>query len=366
MRTLFWLYRSKKNSRGLCPIYLRITTFCKSEMSTGFFVDPEDWSSEYQSLKPTTPKNREINRALQNLGAKAIEKHNKLGNVHPAKIILDMKPKRIMTVIDKCCAGLMRLKSIKGPESTYKNYKSSFSLLESFILKYPENKVVLNEEELSYWLFGKGYTAGYVSAVVKRISKLISGDFKPYVAVERDLKYLTPRELEIIENMPLSGSDRYYRNLFMVGCYTGLGYSELKKLCWNHIQQVNVDGELINFIVVKRQKTRRFDLVSRIPLSEKAFGFVKDLLGSGIAVPSNKTVNEKYQVFSKEVGKKITTHVARHTFATKMLLEGYTMDVVSKMMGHASISVTEGIYGDITVGRIGSEFLKVNEFLRSA
>jgi len=54
------------------------------------------------------------------------------------------------------------------------------------------------------------------------------------------------------------------------------------------------------------------------------------------------------------INKKMTSHLARHTFATLTLTKGVSIESVSKMLGHTSISTTE-IYARITDNKIGNE-----------
>ena len=42
-------------------------------------------------------------------------------------------------------------------------------------------------------------------------------------------------------------------------------------------------------------------------------------------------------------------HWYRHTYATEMLRTGVPVEVVSKLLGHASVTTTVGIYGHLTV-----------------
>ena len=64
--------------------------------------------------------------------------------------------------------------------------------------------------------------------------------------------------------------------------------------------------------------------------------------------------NQKYNANLKEVAafcgieKNLTSHLARHTFATSVLLEnGVSMESTSKMLGHSKISQTQK-YGKVT------------------
>ncbi|MBK8516613.1 MAG: tyrosine-type recombinase/integrase [Saprospiraceae bacterium] len=63
--------------------------------------------------------------------------------------------------------------------------------------------------------------------------------------------------------------------------------------------------------------------------------------------------NQKLNAYLKEladicsIGKPMTMHIARHTFATTVLLSnGVSMEATSKMLGHSSLKTTQ-IYGKI-------------------
>ena len=54
-------------------------------------------------------------------------------------------------------------------------------------------------------------------------------------------------------------------------------------------------------------------------------------------------------------------HIARHTFATTVLLaNGVSMEATSKMLGHSSIKTTQ-IYGKIVESRVASEMEMLNQ-----
>lgn len=69
------------------------------------------------------------------------------------------------------------------------------------------------------------------------------------------------------------------------------------------------------------------------------------------------------------INKKLTTHVARHSFATLMLTKGISIESVSKMLGHTEIKTTQ-IYAQILnekvdneVNQIKGELNKLNDLL---
>ena len=55
----YLLYKSKTNSKGLCPIRCRVTFMRKrKEFSTGLFINPQFWNNKQQQAEPpeTTTK----------------------------------------------------------------------------------------------------------------------------------------------------------------------------------------------------------------------------------------------------------------------------------------------------------------------
>jgi hypothetical protein len=65
---LFYLKRAKANSKGLVPIFHRVTVNGKRiEKSTGKFIDPAKWSVEGAKMKGTSEEARLINGHLDDL-----------------------------------------------------------------------------------------------------------------------------------------------------------------------------------------------------------------------------------------------------------------------------------------------------------
>jgi len=81
---------------------------------------------------------------------------------------------------------------------------------------------------------------------------------------------------------------------------------------------------------------------------------------------SNQKMNDYLKFVGSKCGvkKELTTHMARHTFATTvMLMNGVSMEALQRMPGHSSIRITE-IYGKIVVKRIQEELSKVREKIK--
>lgn len=59
------------------------------------------------------------------------------------------------------------------------------------------------------------------------------------------------------------------------------------------------------------------------------------------------------------VGPSPTTHVFRHTFATRFLQRGGDIYILSKILGHASVAITERVYAHLLAGEITARALAV-------
>ena len=90
-------------------------------------------------------------------------------------------------------------------------------------------------------------------------------------------------------------------------------------------------------------------------------------MNTGHLLPVN--TNQCYNGYLKEIAaicgikKNLTTHVARHTFATTVTLEhDVPMETVSQMLGHKSIKTTQ-IYAKVTQRKVSINMLDLRKRL---
>lgn len=116
---------------------------------------------------------------------------------------------------------------------------------------------------------------------------------------------------------------------------------------------VTLDGR--QWIIINRQKT---NVQSNIPLMEipqliidKYKGKTKD--NRLLPVLSNQKINAYLKEIADLSGvkKRLSYHLARHTFAMMSLSKGVPIESVSKMLGHTSIKTTQ-LYARITNKKI--------------
>lgn len=147
------------------------------------------------------------------------------------------------------------------------------------------------------------------------------------------------------------------RDIFIFSCFCGLAYIDVAHLTRENI--VTLDNR--KWIIINRQKT---NVQSNIPLMEipqmiitKYEGKTKD--GRLLPVLSNQKINAYLKEIADLCGikKRLSYHLARHTFATMSLSKGVPIESVSKMLGHTNIKTTQ-IYARITNKKIEQDMMQ--------
>jgi integrase len=163
---------------------------------------------------------------------------------------------------------------------------------------------------------------------------------------EVDIAFLTEKELTDIMSKQIDIERlRLVRDVYIFACFTGLAFIDVKNLKRSHIE--NIDGAL--WIKKRRQKTKNW---SHIPLLEPAIDIINKYENHPTCRETEFLLpvmtNQKMNAYLKEIAdicgikKNLSTHTARHTFATTVTLANHiSIEVVSKMLGHSSINMTK-------------------------
>jgi site-specific recombinase XerD len=163
---------------------------------------------------------------------------------------------------------------------------------------------------------------------------------------------LTVDELKAISRLELSTQRMtHVRDVFLFACYTGLAFVDLHQLMPGHI--INHDGQLL--ISKRRSKLADDEPDTLIPLLPPAVAIIERYQGGVRCLPvySNQRYNEYLKQLATLAGidKPLTSHIARHTFATLGLEAGVPLESVSKMLGHNSIKTTQ-IYAQVLKSKL--------------
>lgn len=169
-----------------------------------------------------------------------------------------------------------------------------------------------------------------------------------------DITHLTMEDIESIINHDFHNERlERVRDCFIVQCATGLSYVDLKHLEMDDIK--NDNGTL--YIQKDRIKTGNDYTAVVLPFAMPIIAKYKGKL----PVLSNQKYNSYLAEIEALCGLKIhiTTHIARHSYATLLLNKGVRLEIVSKTLGHSSTKVTQAHYAKVMTSTILSEVSRV-------
>jgi len=385
VKVLFLLNRSRKNPKGLVPIYLRVTyNSLRVQKSTGVHINAKDWDNKSKRVKGSTPEVYAINSQLDAMKVKVMQIVNQLVlngkpfNVQTIKRMLDGNDASQITLMRVCDEHIKEMQKLKGKDyeqTTIIKYRNTVLRLTQFLkYKYKRKDVFLYElnfhfisefEAFLKYKFDNSTTTCYKH--YQRFTRMIrraihKGYMEKYPFADysirmpkKKIEYLTQAELNRIEQKEFRVERlNIIRDIFIFCCYTGLAYAELESLTPDNIT-TGMDGEL--WLNIHRKKTNKDYQVPLLPkaleILEKYESHPKCLKKRCcFPVPSN----QKYNAYLKEIGdmaeipqdKPLVSHLARKTFAcTVGLANGMNIGVLSKLLGHSSIQITLDSYATV-------------------
>ena len=174
--------------------------------------------------------------------------------------------------------------------------------------------------------------------------------FKTPKGQSKRIRYLTAEECSKLESAAMPNETmQVAKDLWLFQRYTGLAYADLKSLTEeNFVQQ-----EGSTYIISKRVKNSS---PMAIKLISKAMG-IYEKYDHHLPIVCLEVYNQRLKLVAAYAGinKPLTSHMARHTFATQALHAGVRIEVVSKMLAHADIQTTQ-IYAKVLAEDIEKGF----------
>ena len=397
---LFYLKRSKMNTDGLVPVYLRITIDgARVEVSSKRYVNPVQWNTIRGKLNGTSEDVRTINTYLKTLEHEVFEVHRRmiekklpLTAVNLKNVLLGKTgtaPDRMLVpIFEEHNRQILALVGKEYSKATHERYETSLKHTKEFLLwKYKVADIDIHSIDhefiMSYDFYlrserkcNNNSTVKYLKNFKKIILICIANgwlDKDPFVKYKPKVKevkrdFLSVEELNAIASKRLV-SDRVtrVRDIFLFSCYTGLAYADVKKLKRSEVV-TGIDGQ--RWIYTSRQKT---GTDSRVPLLPKALELMAkyqdhpQCVDDGLLLPVLS--NQKMNSFLKEIAeicgisKELTYHIARHTFATTVTLaNGVSIESVSKMLGHKNIRTTQH-YAKVLDRKVGEDMALLKQKL---
>jgi site-specific recombinase XerD len=396
-----FIIRKNREAGGLVPIQMQVTLEgVRLFITTGQKIEPDYWDVRTGRAAGKSHKIRVVNEYLDKMRVDAYKVFNEMKSlgdeVTPEDLRRNLtgkneaKTKKLLEVCDIFNSNAEKLIGIEIGKITWGRYKAFRNRIADFLkLKYSLDDIYLSHLKYSFMVEYEFYIktevkiqqntmAKYLKYVNRVIEFATNNEwmdrniFQNYKCPVKEAKreYLTQAELDRIMDKEFK-IDRLIevRDIFVFCCHTGYAYKDAAMLTPEHIG-TGINGK--KWIYTSRQKTEN---VANVPLLDTALAILEKYQDHPKCVKDNKLLpmksNQKLNSYLKEIAdiceikKPLTTHIARHTFATTVLLaNGVSMEATSKMLGHSSIKTTQ-IYGKIVESRVGAEMDMLSEKLAS-
>jgi site-specific recombinase XerD len=381
-KTKLLLRSSYLNEKGEANIFVRYSHADKTiDFATGERVPPKFWDKEHQHVRKSFKGYTGINNFIEQkkLQIDAIRLDLKGRKIEPTvKAIREEYSKALVPKVEVVQYEFMfdywprfieyqrQIKRIA--ESTIKQYDASlnrFAEFEKHIgcrLTFDTMDATFLDEFKRYMYNEVKSSHNTIGGKVKHLKSFLNWahlnaltsniKFKNFKkpSSETTIVTLNQEQLDILYYLDLKSSPRLERarDLFVLGCATGLRFSD-----YSVINQSNIKGD---FLVISTEKT---DVQVRIPLNDYSRAILRKY-PKGLPTLSNTNLNkylkevgikarffDEHEMTTYKGGKKekfsqalyllLTSHCARRTFATQSLSRGMMMHDVMKITGHKDV-----------------------------
>ena len=382
-----FLRESKKNSKGESPVSFRIIKNRKSiVISTGIWLLPAQWDKDSLRVDNKVKNSERLNQLIDHRQAElrdnSIQQDTFNKNASTKQIknaVMGYQPVDFFSYANKACEEYMRA----GQIGSYDKNKAIIQKLKVFT-KY--QNIYFQDIDIEflkrYEIHCQEKLSNKINTIhmnMKFIRKLFNDAYAQDLIQHKDIpfnkyklktekthrEYLTEDELEKFEKAKVTPGTRkeLHKDMFVFASYAGgLRVSDVLQLTWD-----NFDGENIHVAVKKTKAQLSFMLPDRAkeiiekyrPEKYKPTDFIFPMLDNDLKRDdfilmdteisrATAYINKNIDLIAKdlELTKHVSFHVSRHTWATRALTKGISIDKVSKILGHADISETQ-IYAKI-------------------
>ena len=396
MKVLLYLKKSSLDRSGKAPIMGRIALGRSiAQFSCKLSCNPDLWNPRESRVDGKSREAVEVNRRLDNLllavqssyqsllakgapfDATDIKEHFQ-GSVQSRAMLLER--------FDDLIKEMEEHVGIDIKENSLASYRQTRAQLHRFIrAKHNVSDFAFSQLTEDFIQQFEQYVTGEVGlkqstcynmiVLIKKVCKLAyregaadtllfdnvhidKGDSRLPKALDKDAL----DKLKALRFDGLDGDMKTSRDVFLFACYTGAAYCDLMALNREHLIR---DDEGALWLKFNRQKT---GVLCRVKLLPEALRLLKQLHSDAretlLPYMNYATYLSCLKAISLRAGLSltITTHTARHTFATLVTLEqGVPIETVSKMLGHSTVRMTER-YAKVTPQKLFEEFDRLIAF----
>ena len=373
-------FPKKKTNNSIHSLYMRMQIGSeRCDISLKYELSKESWDKSNQRLKPKHPDQTLVSVLMNEYRHRAHAIYQKSIQFGKSPSVFDVRNKLLgnpgegataSCIFEMFRKAIDRKRALAGENNsaaTIQKYGRTKGHLENFV-KATFNKSIFPCEDITlkfiedFEVYLKNRGNCQHNSAMKHIQTFRT-IFKTAIAhgyvkndpfanykirlqeVVRDC--LNQDEINRIESVELSNKKLMrVRDFFLFSCYTGLAYAEIYNLKAKNIQLEN--GQY--WIRTRRLKT---NVITNVPLLEKPKAILlnynsklHELADNDLVFPilSNQKTNDYLKIIALHCGitKNLHFHLARHSFATTVLLtNGVPIESVSSMLGHKRIATTQ-------------------------
>lgn len=378
-RVLFFLKKTKLLKNGEASVCMRITVNgTRVENNIRKSIDPALWSQAKETARGKSRRACDLNTYIEEARIKLyqifceLEQQNRPVTAHLLQELFfgQEKPEEVRTLLGTMQEHNDQCRALVGTDYaliTVRRYESCRRYLAELIRqRYGKEDLPLaevNGELVRAFAFylktEKGCQLNTVIRYMKCLKKITNlaraNDWMakdPFLGIrfhEKEVvrEFLTMDELQTIyrKEFPLERLT-LVRDVFIFAAFTGLAFIDVQQLAPEHIVRDN-NGNL--WIRKPRQKTKNMCNIPLLDIPQEILRKYADhptCRKRGILLPV--PCNQKMNSYLKEIAdicvirKNLTTHAARHSYATSVCLaNGVSLENVAKMLGHSNIKMTQ-------------------------
>lgn len=378
-RVLFFLKKTRLLKNGEASVCMRITVNgTRVENNIRKSIDPALWSQAKETARGKSRRACDLNTYIEEARIKLyqifceLEQQNRPVTAHLLQKLFfgQEQPEEVRTLLGTMQEHNDQCRALIGTDYaliTVRRYESCRRYLAELIRqRYGKEDLPLTEvngelvRAFAFYLkTEKGCQQNTVIRYMKCLKKITNlaraNDWMakdPFLGIrfhEKEVvrEFLTMDELQTIyrKEFPLERLT-LVRDIFIFAAFTGLAFIDVQQLAPEHIVRDN-NGNL--WIRKPRQKTKNMCNIPLLDIPQEILRKYADhptCRKKGVLLPV--PCNQKMNSYLKEIAdicmirKNLTTHCARHSYATSVCLaNGVSLENVAKMLGHSNIKMTQ-------------------------
>lgn len=383
MNILFFILKTKLLKNGEAPILMRVTINEQyDEVRIQRSVTPKNWNAAKGNSKGRDRASLELNSYIATLCTQAYEKHKELAMesalITPKPLLKrvfgkDVEIRTVLATLKEEIASMEKVVGIDYSPVTINRYRNVHQKLAVSISRYYDKEDITFHELSPDFIQAfdiylkteerlcRNTIVRYMKCFKKITNMAIAKEWMrkdPFYGYrmeqdETDPVFLSCHELQTVMNRHFDIPRlELVKDIFVFSCFTGLAFADVSTLKPEHLEQDNHGDWWIRKGRIKLERRRKSSSIANIPLLPVPLAIIRKYesdplcLKKGTCLPV--VCNQKANSYLKEIAdfcgikKKLTTHAARHTFATTVTLANdVPLQEVSAMLGHASTRMTQ-------------------------